>query len=71
MLVLSIQAEFFKKAKGEIRFVCSDGIKIKEAVEQAILTGEGIVCETLSEGWDENNACVARFKINWTFKKKS
>lgn len=70
MLVLGMQAEFIKKAKGQIRFICSDGEKIKAAVVQAIASGEGIVCETISEGMDELGNCIARFKINWTFKQK-
>jgi phage terminase large subunit-like protein len=71
MLVLSMSASFHKKAVGKIRFECHDGEKILHAIEQAVKTKEGVTCETLSRGYDEEGRCVAEFTINWTFKETS
>ncbi len=70
MLVFNMQASFHKKAVGKIIFKCNDGEKIRLAVEQAIATGEGVTCEALSQGFDDQGNCVAEFKITWTFKQK-
>jgi hypothetical protein len=70
MLVFNMQASFHKKAVGKIIFKCSEGAKVKAAVEQAIKTGEGVTCEALSQGYDEYENLVAEFRITWTFKQK-
>ena len=71
MLVLSMKAEFHKKAVGKIRFECNDGNLIKSAVAAAIETQTGQTCITHSLGYDEAGVCVAEFYITWTFKQKS
>lgn len=71
MLVLSMQASFHKKAVGKIRFECHDGEKILQAIEQAVSTKNGMTCETVSKGFDEEDRCVAEFNITWTFKETS
>ena len=71
MLVLSMKAEFHKKAVGKIRFECNDGNLIKSAVAAAIETQTGQTCVTHSLGFDEVGVCVAEFYITWTFKQKS
>jgi phage terminase large subunit-like protein len=71
MLVLNMQASFHKKAVGKIRFECHDGDKISDAIEKAVSTKEGIICETTSKGYDEQDRCVAEFNITWTFKETS
>jgi len=71
MLVLNMQASFHKKAVGKIRFECHDGDKIFDAIEKAVSTKEGIICETTSKGYDAQDKCVAEFNITWTFKETS
>lgn len=71
MLVLSMQASFHKKAVGRVRFECHDGDKIRQAIEEAVSTKNGITCNTLSKGYDEQNRCVAEFTITWSFKETS
>jgi len=70
MLVFNMQASFHKKAVGKINFVCNDGDLIRQSVEKAIATGEGVTCETVSKGYDADGNCVAEFRIVWTFKQK-
>lgn len=70
MLVFNMQASFHKKAVGKINFVCKDGDLIRQSVEKAIATGEGVTSETVSKGYDADGNCVAEFRIVWTFKQK-
>ena len=70
MLVVNINAEFYKKAIGKIIFTCVDGIKIKNAIELAITTGDGQMVECVATGKNEKNETVAVFKITWSFKVK-
>lgn len=70
MLVAKNNAEFTKKATGKITFVCEDGNKIREAVNQAIETGEGQKFWAQSIGKDEKGNQVAVFNFEWTIKLK-
>lgn len=71
MLVLDMNCTFTKKAVGEIQFVCEDGIKVKNAIHQAVDTNEGVVCVMQSKGYNTQGVCVSTFNISWTFKRKS
>ena len=70
MLVLDLSCKFTKKAVGEIQFVCDDGILVKEAIQKAVDTNEGVLCEMTSIGYDQKGDCVSVFKIKWSFKTK-
>ena len=70
MLVLGVEASFYKKAIGTIRFQCQDGLLIQQAVEDAVRTGDGTICDTISRGIDEQGRTVAEFKVRWSFKQK-
>lgn len=70
ILVVELQAGFFKKAKGLIRFVCTDGTAMAAAIEQAKATGEGVTVVGVSNGYDEENNHVAQFNVTWSFKVK-
>lgn len=71
MLVVKMEADFYKKAVGKIIFTTNDGHKIAEAVEQAVATGEGVTVQCSSVGLNEANEEVARFVFTWSFKSKS
>ena len=71
MLVLSMKADFHKKAVGNIKFECNDGALIKNTIAAAIETQTGQTCVTHSKGFDEAGNCIAEFYITWTFKQKS
>ena len=70
MLVFDMKANFTKKATTKISFECKDGIKIKNAVEESIKTGEGVTIETKSTGKDKVGDVVSEFYFTWTFKVK-
>ena len=71
MLVFDMRANFIKKAISKITFECNDGIKIKNAVEESIKTGEGVTIETKSVGHDVGGQIVSEFYFTWTFKPKT
>lgn len=70
MLVTSQNGEFYKKARGKITFICKDGKKIKEVIEEAIATGEGQSLVLTAEGFDEEYETVSKFEYNWGIKVK-
>ena len=70
MLVVKVEAEFYKKAVGTFIFTCTEGNKIADAVEQTIATGEGVTIQCVSVGLNDANDEVARFIFTWSFKAK-
>jgi len=71
MLVVKMNAEFYKKAVGKIRFTSTDGVLIEEAIEKSIASGEGVTVDCTSEGINEESEVVARFIFTWSFKAKT
>jgi hypothetical protein len=70
MLVVGIEGKFYKKATGLTRFVCEDGMAIKQAIEMAVITKEPQIIKASSSGYNEQNELVAEFWITWSFKAK-
>ncbi len=66
MLVANNNASFTKKATGRISFVCNDGLAIKEAIDQAVATGEGQTCWMKAVGTNEDGIQVSEFNFEWT-----
>jgi phage terminase large subunit-like protein len=71
MLVVVMEATYFKKATGVTTFVCRDGSAIKEAIEKAIDTGEAVALKTTSIGKNEKGEDIAAFYSTWSFKVKA
>lgn len=71
MLVANNKATFTKKAKGRILFNCRDGALIDQAIEKAIISGEGQTVWMKSEGRDAVGDIVSIFEFEWTLKIKS
>ena len=70
MLVVGMEANYFKKATGITRFLCSDGLAIKAAIEQAVATGDGQLIKARSVGTNTEGETVAEFFITWSFRAK-
>ena len=70
MLVVKVESEYFKKAVGRTTFICTDGALIKQAVEEAMRTGEPSSVRAASAGLNEKEETVALFHITWSFKVK-
>jgi len=70
MLVVKVEAEYFKKAVGRTTFICTDGMLIKQAIEEAVRTGEASTVRAASAGLNEKEETVALFHVTWSFKVK-
>jgi len=68
LLVVKLEANYFKKAVGRTYFKCMDGGLIRQAIEQAVATGEGTTARACSIGENEAGEVVAEFFITWSFK---
>jgi hypothetical protein len=71
MLVTRVDSEFVKKATGITTFTCTDGMKINEAIEKAILTGVGQDFLATTVGTSESGEVESRFKVQWSFKMRT
>jgi len=70
MLVTNQNGTFTKKATGKITFICRDGDKIKETIDQSIATGEGQTLVMTAEGFNEDGEPVSIFEYEWSIKVK-
>jgi len=71
MLVLNNKGTFLKKATGKIVFSCTDGVRIREAMDLAVSSGEGQTIWLKSEGTNRAGDVVSRFEFEWTLKVKN
>lgn len=71
MLVVKLEAAYFKKATNRTNFVCEDGELIQKTVDEAIATGEAKSVRAKSVGTNKEGEVVAEFYITWSFKAKS
>jgi hypothetical protein len=71
MLVIKVESEYFKKAVGRTKFVCEDGMLIRETIEEAAQTGEPKTVRARSIGKNVDGAVVAEFFVTWSFKRKA
>lgn len=71
MLVLKVEASYFKKAVGHTRFICEDGELFRTSIEDAIATGEARVVEAKTVGRNEAGEIVCEMRVSWSFKAKT
>ena len=71
MLVANNNASFTKKATGRITFKCEEGLKIDEAINKAVETGEGQTVWLNVNGINAEGVQVSSFNFEWTLKVKS
>lgn len=71
MLVVKLEAEYFKKATGRTLFICDQGKDFQQAIQQALQTGEARQLTATSSGRNEAGELIARFHVTWSFKSKS
>ena len=70
MLVANNKGNYSKKATGRITFVCNDGALVKQAVQNAIATGEGQTFWMKSIGTDEKGVQVSEMDFEWSVRVK-
>ena len=70
MLVTHNEADFTKKARGRIEFICEDGSLIDKHLKHTIQTGEAVQFDLISKGYDEAGDLVCQFSFQWSMKRK-
>jgi len=70
MLVIGLEANYFKKAVSPVIFTCEDGIAINNTILDAISSGASRSFEAKSVGRNKEGELVAEFFITWSFKAK-
>lgn len=70
MLLVKLEAQFVKKARGKVFFTCEDGLLLGHAANETRKTGEPQIILVTSIGRDEEGNEVARFLITWSMKGK-
>lgn len=71
MLVVGVEAKFYKKAVGKTFFQCKNGGEITAAVAEAVACGVAQEVQAHSVGRNEAGETVAEFWFRWSFKAKS
>jgi len=71
MLVVGLEASYFKKAVSRTIFICEDGTAFLKAIEEAIATGEPRAVKAKSTGRNRDGEIIAEFFITWSFKRRS
>jgi hypothetical protein len=70
MLLVKLEAEYFKKATGKSFFTCEDGEMIKEAIDQTVRSSEPRSVRAKSTGRNAEGEIIAEFFITWSFKAR-
>ena len=70
MLVIKMEAAYFKKATGITAFFCEDGAALKQTIDEAVATGEAGTFTARSVGKNAEGEVVAEFLITWSFKAR-
>jgi hypothetical protein len=68
MLVVSMQADYYRKAKDITIFTCLQGEEMKACIAKAYETGEPATFTAISTGVNTKGEEVARFSVTWSFK---
>jgi hypothetical protein len=70
MLVVSVKADYHKKATGRTTFICEDGHLFDKMIEEAIATGEARTVAARTIGLNPQGEMVAEITVTWSFKTK-
>jgi hypothetical protein len=71
MLLVKLEADYFKKATDKTSFVCNDGELIQRAIEESVDTGGARTVKVKSTGTNKTGETVAEFFITWSFKART
>jgi hypothetical protein len=70
MLVVGLEAQYYKKAIARTFFSCEDGELFEKAIASTIATGEPQTVQATSTGTNEKGEAIATFFITWSFKRR-
>jgi Domain of unknown function (DUF4442) len=71
MLVTHVEAEFTKKAVGNITFTCNEGNAMIGTIQDGILNNEARQYRATAIGIDQQGDVVSKVYLTWSFKAKS
>lgn len=71
MLVVKMEAQYFKKADAMVTFTCEDGEAMLETIDRAMTTGEGQQFTATSIGRLPSGEMACQMWITWSFKSKN
>jgi hypothetical protein len=71
VLVVSSKGTFMKKAVGEIRFECNNGLDFKNKLEELVQTKEAGLVIAKAIGYNSNDEIVCEYEFTWSFKVRS
>ena len=71
MLIVKMEATYFKKANTLTSFTCNDGAQFKSHVEKTIASGEPVTFTAKTTGTNSQGELIAEFLMTWSFKRKS
>ena len=71
VIIVSMKADFHKKATDTTTFTCTDGEKLFRAVEKTIETKEPQTATASTIGRNENGEIVSTGEFTWSFKERS
>jgi acyl-coenzyme A thioesterase PaaI-like protein len=70
MLVVKLEATYYKKATGKTIFTCKDGLLFQQSIESSIRTGDAVTVLATANGHNQEGDLIASFMITWSFKAK-
>lgn len=70
MLVTQFDSKYYKKAAGELRFVCEDGAAIAEAIAAAIADGVPRTTVAHARAYLPDGVLASEFWVTWSFRRK-
>jgi hypothetical protein len=70
MLVVKAESHFLKKAIGNVFFTCDEGDKVNSAFKKLQKSGDNVILELHSKGYNEEGVEVANFLFTWSLKKR-
>jgi len=70
MLLVKLEADYFKKATERTTFTCTDGELFRKAMEESIATGEARTVKARSVGKNSAGEVVAEFFVTWSFRAR-
>lgn len=71
MLVTGLEGIFLKKAKKRTYFTCEQGDDIRQAIMQAVESGNPSAITINIKGRSADDIEIARFQVTWSFKSTS
>lgn len=70
MLLITMEANYYKKATGTTFFTCNEGKEISKTISEAYQQEEAKIFKAHSLGRNKIDEVVAEFYFSWSFKKK-